>query len=247
MKVIGVIPARYGSTRFPGKPLALVKNKPLLLRVWERVCLAKTLSDVIIATDDNRIADAAKKFGAIVEMTSKDCASGTERVAEVALRHNEAKVFINIQGDEPLISPATIDAIAGVFTDSKEEECVTAYFPTTKNDTPSVLTPDTAKLILDKNGYALYFSRAPIPSPARHSKVKDIIYLKHIGIYGYTRDFLVNKLKNLQPAPMEEIEQLEQLRFLWNGIKIKCVRAESDSIGVDSPEDIRKIEKFLTD
>jgi len=250
MRIIGVIPSRYASSRFPGKPLALIKGKPLIRRVWERAKMAKHLDDVIIATDDERISSAARSFGAKVEMTSARCASGTDRVAEVAARYPDAAAFVNIQGDEPLISPLTIDGVASVFLKDKDGsvECATAVFPTTKIASPEIENASTAKVITDRNGFALYFSRALIPAPAAHASLKSgVIYLKHIGIYGYRRNFLVEKIKSLEPCPMESIEQLEQLRFLYNGIKIRCVNASSDSFGVDTPGDIVKIEKLLSE
>ncbi len=230
MRIVGVIPARYASSRFPGKVLAPIAGKPMLQHVYEKSSRAK-LDRLVVATDDDRVAEAAKSFGAEVIMTSESHRSGTERVAEVALKI-PAEAYINIQGDEPLIHHEIIDAVAdalrageemvSVFTFAKEEE---------------VSSPDVVKVVLDREGYALYFSRQPIPYGAS-------LYLKHIGIYGYTRQTLLN-LTSFPVCDIERSEKLEQLRALFNGIKIKMVATRHRLIAVDRPEDIKKVEEFL--
>ncbi len=198
------------------------------------------MDKVVIATDDERIRAAAEAFGAEVVMTSPDCATGTERVAEVA-RKIEADAYVNVQGDEPLMSPTVIDDVVGALAADDSAACATAFFETV--DEASVKNADTAKIVTDKNGYALYFSRAPIPFVSRHSGAS-VLYKKHIGIYAYRGDVLLG-IAGLPACPAEEAEKLEQLRLLWNGLKIKCVRSAEDTVGVDSPDDIAKVERLI--
>ncbi len=235
MRIIGIIPARYSSSRFPGKPLVLIKNKPLIQWVYEKAIRSVKLDAVFIATDDKRIFSAAKFFGASVIMTPKNCASGTGRVA-IAASKLKGDVFINIQGDEPLISPKTINAVADVFLKNKKIDCATAIFKT--SDLSVVNNQNTVKVVLDKYNNAMFFSRAVIPFC--RDKDKKLYYNKHIGIYGYTRKFLATITK-MSSTELENIEKLEQLKILWHGFKIKCVCAHSDSIGIDRLEDIRKV------
>lgn len=239
MKIIGVIPARYSSERLPGKPLIEIKGKILIQRVWEQAKRAKKLEQVIIATDDKRIFSAARSFGAQAIMTSAICLSGTERVAEVA-KKTSGDVFINIQGDEPLISPSTIDKVASVFIKNKDVLCSTAIYKT--NDKKQMENPNVVKVVVDKNNDALYFSRSIIPYC--RDKSENLTYCKHIGIYGYRRDFLL-KLESLKSPDLEKIEKLEQLKILWYGYKIRCVETDCDSIGVDTPANILKVERLL--
>ncbi|MDI6757131.1 MAG: 3-deoxy-manno-octulosonate cytidylyltransferase [Endomicrobiia bacterium] len=240
MTTICVIPARYASTRFPGKPLALIKGKSLIERVWTNASRASRVTKVIVATDDDRIRDAAESFGATVVMTSPECGSGTERVAEVA-GSVVADAYVNVQGDEPLMSPSIIDAVISALDGDPSADCATAVFET--SDEGVAANQDSAKVALDKNGYALYFSRAPIPFLSRHSSAR-ASYKKHIGIYAYRRDALL-KLSGLPSSPSEEVEKLEQLRMLWHGLKIKCVGVFADTAGVDSPDDIARVERIL--
>ena len=243
MKVIGVIPARYASTRFPGKPLAPIAGKPLIQRVVEQCRRAKTLSEVIVATDDARIADAAKKF-CRVEMTRADHPSGSDRIAEVAARC-EFDGVVNIQGDEPLIDPTVIDAVVGAL---KNSEMSTAATPIT--NPAEYDNPNAVKVVVNGAGRALYFSRRTIPylreaaSRSVSEQLAAFPFLKHLGIYGYRRETLLQLVK-FPVSPLEQAEKLEQLRALENGIQIAVVKVDYDSVGVDVPEDVGRVEKLL--
>lgn len=240
MRTIGVIPARYASTRFPGKPLALIAGVLLIERVWRRVKKCKELDDVVVATDDGRIAAAARAFGGRVVMTSPLCATGTDRLAEVARKaEKKAEILINIQGDEPLIAPGLIDRLARALTADRKLPAVTAAFPL--HDDNEVANANVVKVVMDKDGNALYFSRSPLPY--RRSSSPVTIY-KHLGIYGYRRDFLL-RFASWKPSPLEAAEQLEQLRVLENGCRMKVVVSPRDSFGVDVPSDVKKIERLL--
>ncbi len=238
-----VIPARWSSTRFPGKPLHPLVGKPLVQHVWERSLLAKNISRILIATDDERIAMVARKFGAEVVMTSPDHPSGTDRIAEVATKLRGVTHFINVQGDEPLIDPLLIEKLATTMLRSPAIAMITAATPF--EDFREAENPNTVKVVLDRSGNALYFSRSPIPfhrdTPDLESKV---IPLLHLGIYGYRRDTL-RKLVNLAPTPLELSEKLEQLRALENGISIRVIQTTHQGVGVDTPEDAKKVEKIL--
>ncbi len=230
MKIVGVIPARYHSTRFPGKVLATIAGKPMIQHVYEN-SLSANLSRLLIATDDPRVAAVAESFGAEVVMTSPEHRSGTERIAEVA-KKVEADAFVNIQGDEPLIHPEIINKVVREL--EQGEEMVSVFTIIKPEEAES---PDVVKVILDREGYALYFSRSPIPFGAE-------FYLKHIGIYGYTRTCLLNFV-SYPFSYLEKWERLEQLRALFNGIKIKMVETKRKLVAVDRPEDIKKVEEFL--
>ncbi|MBU4128870.1 3-deoxy-manno-octulosonate cytidylyltransferase [bacterium] len=241
MKAIGVIPARYGSKRFPGKPLADILGKPMIQYVWERVSKTKTLEKVIIATDDERILKKAKEFGAEAVLTSPSSSSGTERVAET-VKGLDTDIVANIQGDEPLIEPRAIDeAIKSLIEDPKILVATLAYRITKKEELGD---PNVVKVVFDKNNFALYFSRSPIP----YSRIQDlgsrIQAYKHLGLYVYRKNFLL-KLAQMKPTPLERIEGLEQLRVLENGYRIKVVETECDSIGVDTPEDLERVKTHL--
>ncbi|MFH1369267.1 MAG: 3-deoxy-manno-octulosonate cytidylyltransferase [Elusimicrobiota bacterium] len=240
MRIIGVIPSRYASTRFPGKPLRLIKGKSLIRRVWEQSKKSRYLDDVIVATDDKRIADEVRSFGGTVVMTSRNCKSGTDRLAEVAWKYERsAGIILNIQGDEPLIHPGLIDRIARELARDRRLMIATAVFPLKRQK--DIDNPNIAKVVIDKDGFAVYFSRSPIPFNRGRGSVR---YFKHIGIYGYRRDFLLKYAKWLQ-TPLEKAEKLEQLRVIESGEKIMTVIADKDSPGVDVPDDIRKIEKLI--
>ncbi|MCK4649177.1 3-deoxy-manno-octulosonate cytidylyltransferase, partial [bacterium] len=241
MKAIGVIPARYGSTRFPGKPLADILGKPMIQYVWERASRAKTLEKVIITTDDERILKKAKEFGAEAVLTSPSLSSGTERVAEAA-KGLEVDIVANIQGDEPLIEPQAIDeAIKSLIDNPKIPVATLAYRMIKKKE---IKDPNVVKVVLDKDNFALYFSRAPIP----FSRIQDpgswITVYKHLGLYIYRKEFLL-KLAKMNPSSLEKIEGLEQLRVLENGYRIKVVETEYDSVGVDTPEDLEKVKAMI--
>ncbi|AKL97456.1 3-deoxy-manno-octulosonate cytidylyltransferase [Endomicrobium proavitum] len=239
MKTAAVIPSRYASTRFPGKPLALVKAKPLVQRVIERVQKCKNVDLVAVATDDKRIFDAVTSLGYKAFMTPQSCKSGTDRIAYVAKKYlKNYDIFLNVQGDEPLIDYMLADKLASELKNSKAEY-VTAAFPIT--DVADIRNPNAVKVVLDSFGFALYFSRLPVPYNRDGAKVK---YYKHMGIYGYTRNFLLNFSK-MRPSVLEKAESLEQLRALSNGKKIKVVIVKQDSIGVDVPADVKRVEKLL--
>ena len=236
-KVVGIIPARWGSTRFPGKPLHPIAGKPLLQRVWEQCRGAKALASVIIATDDMRIAEAAFAWGAEVSLTKSDHASGTDRIAEVARKLCGVSHIINIQGDEPLVDPKLLNQLARKMQRDPKIEMITAVHPF--ENPADAQSPHQVKAVLDRDKHALYFSRAAIPfhrAPAT--------YFRHQGIYGYRRDVLL-RLVRWRPSPLEKAEALEQLRALENGVKIHVVVTRSGSPGVDTPDDARAVERLL--
>lgn len=243
MKILGVIPARYGSTRFPGKPLHLIAGKPLLQHVVERCRLARSLSDVIVATDDERIRTVAAGF-ARVEMTSPAHPSGTDRIAEVVSR-TDAAAAVNIQGDEPLIDPAVIDAVAGALAGAPMSTAATPL-----RDPAEYENPNAVKVVVSASGRALYFSRRTIPylreaaSRSISEQLAAFVFLKHLGIYGYRRDVLL-RLVQLPVSPLEQAEKLEQLRALENDIGIAVVRVDHESVGVDVPADVDRVERLL--
>ena len=243
MNIIGIIPARYASTRFPGKPLHPIAGKPLIAHVVERCREAASLAEVIVATDDDRIAEVAREF-CRVEMTRSDHSTGTDRIAEVAGRV-ECDAVVNVQGDEPLIAPAVIDAVAGALSNA---EMSTAASPV--NNISDVSDPNVVKVVVSAEGRALYFSRRTIPfvrdlaDANAAAQLAAFPFLKHLGIYGYRRETLA-RLVGLEPSPLEEAERLEQLRALENGIAIAVRRVEHDAVGVDVPEDVARVEALL--
>lgn len=243
MKLVGIIPARYASTRFPGKPLALIAGKSLIQRVVEQCKKAKSLAGVIVATDDERIFKAAKNF-CDVEMTAANHPSGSDRIAEVAAKI-PCDAVVNIQGDEPLIDPAVIDSVAGAL---EQFEMSTAATRIKKPD--ELDNPNTVKVVVSAAGRALYFSRRTIPylreaaSSSTNEQLAAFAFLKHLGIYGYRRGALLRLVK-FPVSPLENAEKLEQLRALENGIEIGVVTVDYDSVGVDAPEDVAKVETLL--
>jgi 3-deoxy-manno-octulosonate cytidylyltransferase (CMP-KDO synthetase) len=239
-KAVGIIPARWGSTRFPGKALHPVAGKPLLRHVWERCRRAKKLQRVIIVTDDFRIAEAAFDWGAEVAMTSPNHASGTDRIAEVAAKLKPFTHIINIQGDEPLVDPKLIDRLVHELQRDKKLEMITAAHPFEDRD--DAQSPHQVKVVVNQSGDALYFSRAPIPFFREASEQPK--YFRHQGIYGYRRDLLLRFVR-WKTSPLEQAEALEQLRALENGVRIRVVMTGSGSPGVDTPEDARVIERLL--
>ena len=235
MKVVAILPARYGSTRFPGKPLADIAGKPMIQHVYERTALTSSVDRVIVATDDERIRVAVEAFGGEVEMTRDDHPSGTDRLAEVAGKI-EADLIVNVQGDEPLIDPVMIEAAIAPLLDNPAIEMGTLM---TRIHTPEeYANSNIVKVVVDQAGFALYFSRAPIPH-GRELPVNTIpeATFKHIGLYVYRRDFLL-QYPSLPETPLEQLEKLEQLRALENGHRIRIVETDLQSIGVDTPEDI---------
>ena len=239
MKVLCVIPARYASTRLPGKPLALIAGKPMIQHVYERACHAVMPQEVVVATDSKIVADAVKEFGGKVMMTSPDHPSGTDRLAEVALSYPDIDVIVNVQGDEPMIPPEVIDRLAQAFADDKDLKMATLKTLMGEEDYNN---PNAVKVVTDQNGYALYFSRSLLPYP-RNRKADFKVY-KHVGIYAYRRDFLL-QYAALAPTPMEQIESLEQLRVLENGFKIKVLTSDFQGIGIDTKEDLDAVNKIF--
>ncbi len=232
MKTVGIIPARFASTRFPGKPLAVIFGKPMIQHVYEQ-SLQANLDEVIVAIDDERIAAVVEKFGGKWMMTSANHTNGTERVAEVA-QQIDADVVVNVQGDEPFIQPAQINLLIECFSDAQVQIASLA-----KHETDSALFQRNSivKVVVDNQSNALYFSRSPIPFFREQHTVS---FLKHIGIYAFRKDTLLNVVQ-LPPAPLETAEMLEQLRWISNGYKIKIALTQEDSISVDVPEDLELV------
>ncbi|HVP60512.1 MAG TPA: 3-deoxy-manno-octulosonate cytidylyltransferase [Myxococcaceae bacterium] len=238
MKPVAVIPARWGSTRFPGKPLVLLAGRPLVVHVVEACRLSDAFSDVRVATDDERIAAAVVEAGGSVERTGAHHSSGTDRVAEVAARlPSTVDVVVNVQGDEPLVHPETLRALAGAF-DDPAVEMATLIRPLGEGERSN---PNVVKALVDLCSDALVFSRADVPFAREGAS---IVRWAHQGLYGYRRATLL-RLASLQPTPLERAESLEQLRALENGIRIRCIRTTHTSIGVDTPEDLARAEALL--
>jgi 3-deoxy-manno-octulosonate cytidylyltransferase (CMP-KDO synthetase) len=234
-RILGVIPARYASSRFPGKVLVPIAGKTMLQHVWERASEARYLTDLVIATDDERIRAAADAFRARVVMTLPDHRSGTDRVAEAASTSN-ASVIVNIQGDEPLIDPAAIDAAVLGLLD--QEDAPMATLKKRIENAHEITDPNVVKVVADRAGDALYFSRSPIPFV--REAPGETAYFKHIGLYVYRRDFLL-AYPDLPVGPLEHAERLEQLRALENGFKVRVIETEYDSLGVDTPQDWERV------
>ena len=243
-KIIAIIPARYGATRFPGKALHFLAGKPLVQHVWERCREATRLDGVIIATDDMRIAEAAFGFGAEVAMTRADHPSGTDRIAEVAADlPKKVTHVVNVQGDEPTVSPALIDRLADALHSDKKLRMVTAANVLT--EPADIENPNHVKVVLAKNGDALYFSRSVIPHPfGLAAGASGVTYLRHQGIYGYERRLLARFVR-WKPSEYEMTERLEQLRALDHGVRIKVIVNPDVSVGVDAPEDVARAEERL--
>ena len=239
-KAVGIIPARWSSTRFPGKPLHLIANKPLLRHVWERCVRAKELDAVIIATDDMRIARAAFDWGAEVTMTSKSHQSGTDRVAEVVRKSREFDLILNVQGDEPLTEPRLLNRFVETLRSNPKIDIVTAAHPF--SNAAEASSPHQVKVIVDLQGNALYFSRYAVPFPRNRSA--PIKYLRHQGIYGFRRKALLDFVR-WKPTPLERVESLEQLRALENGVKVHVLLTKHGSPGVDTPADAKALERRL--
>ncbi len=238
MKILCVIPARYASTRLPGKPLADIAGKPMICRVYDRAVQAKCLSEVVVATDDQRVLQAVEAHGGRAMMTAKDHPTGTDRLAEVAAAYPDIDLIINVQGDEPLIEPSIIDALAAAFDGDADLKMATVMTEIT--DEAEQMNPNNVKVVTDRNGYALYFSRSLLPYPRYR---KGVPVYKHIGIYAYKREFLLHYAK-MAPTPLEETEALEQLRALENGYRIKVIRTDHRFVGVDTAEDLAMVNKI---
>ena len=238
-KILGVIPARFASTRFPGKVLAQIAAKTMLQHVYERASLCTYLTSVMIATDDDRVYTVARGFGARVRMTRSDHLSGTDRAAEVASAE-DAEIVVNIQGDEPLISPAAIDA--AILPLVHQPELVMATLKKRIEDRREITDPNVVKVVTNRSGDAIYFSRCAIPFERETSG--NTPYFKHIGLYVYRRDFLL-AYSTLPVGPLETAERLEQLRALENGYRIRVVETEYESLGVDTPEDLERVARLF--
>lgn len=242
MNIIGIIPSRYASTRFPGKPLAMIHGKSMIQRVYEQAQKAKILNKVIVATDDERIFSHVQSFGGKVIMTKQTHPNGTSRCLEAMMQSGleTTEAVINIQGDEPFIDPYQIKQLTSLFNDKRTEIATMAGIIKNKEE---LFDANTVKVVIDKNNFALYFSRQVIPFN-RAQKSEDWInhqtYLKHIGLYGY-RTHILKKLVALPPSPLEKSEKLEQLRWLENGFKIKVKLTDFEDVSVDTPADLKKI------
>ena len=237
MRTLCVIPARYASTRLPGKPLADICGKPMICRVLERASRAQKPEKVIVATDDERIYDAVRAEGGEAILTRADHPTGTDRLAEVAEAYPEVDLIVNVQGDEPLIEPSVIDDLIAPF--EIDENLPMATVMVRMEDAAEQLNPNNVKVIVDKLGYALYFSRSLVPYPRAAAGP---VY-KHIGIYAYRRDFLL-RYARLEPTPLERAESLEQLRALENGYGIRVLETDCRFVGVDTPEDLALVNKI---
>lgn len=243
MKILGIIPSRYGSSRFPGKPLAPLCGKPLVTWVVAAAKKAKTLDDVIVATDDARIKAAVEAHGGRAAMTPSELPSGTDRIACAAGDFSDDDILVNIQGDEPLIDPALIDALANRLAADTKWDMATAVTPIHSQADLDAKT--VVKVVLDREDGALYFSRLPIPCNRDHEpELASGLYVRHLGIYAYRGAFLRRYIAE-KPCALEQTEKLEQLRALWMGAKIAVIRTEDEGVGVDTPEDAARVEALL--
>jgi len=250
LKAIVIIPARYASTRFQGKPLALLQGKRMIQWTYESAQKATTIDTVMVATDDERIFTVVKGFGGQAVMTSPTHRSGTDRLAEAA-RNVDCDIIVNVQGDEPLIRPEQIDQLVEGLRDDPKADMATLM--TKIRDREELVSPHVVKVVTDQDGFALYFSRSPLPylreewhdfTSIKNNHIQDTCFFKHIGIYGYRRPFLLT-FSSLQPTPLEKREELEQLRALEYGYRIKVMVTEYDSQHVDTEEDLKKVEEIL--
>jgi 3-deoxy-manno-octulosonate cytidylyltransferase (CMP-KDO synthetase) len=238
-----VIPARYAATRLPGKPLVNLAGKPMIQHVWERVSQAKKITKVVVATEDERIRTAVRAFGGEAVMTRADHRSGTDRIAEVAVTA-QADILINVQGDEPLISPDAVDELAAAISEDESVQLATLAVPL--QNAKDIMDPNIVKVVLDFEGDALYFSRAPIPWVRDTANAVHARHLKHLGLYAYRREALLD-YQTLPPGDLERVEQLEQLRWMENGYKIRVAETEHDSVSVDVPDDVPRVEKLINE
>ena len=239
--VVAVIPARYASTRFPGKPLAELAGKPIIQHAATRTARARLVRRVVVATDDERIYQSVVGFGGEVVMTSPDHATGTDRIGE-AIADIECDIVVNVQGDEPAVDPVAIDAAVAPLVDDDTLVMSTLAAPIRERE--ELLSPHVVKVVVDKEGYALYFSRSPLPGDRDgvYDVDSHISYRKHIGLYVFRRDFL-DTFVSLNRTPLERAEELEQLRALENGYRIRVVDTEEPCVGVDTPEDLKRLER----
>ena len=254
MKTYGIIPSRFGSSRFPGKPLAMLAGKPLVAWVVEAVKKAKSLDEVFVATDDERIVKAVEQYGGVAVMTPSELPSGTDRIACAADRALRSRgeggfggddILVNIQGDEPLIDPELIDELVAKLKGGKGFEMATAVTPI--KSAADLAAKTVVKVVLDRDDGALYFSRAPIPCDRDHEPdLASGLYVRHLGIYAYRGGFLKRYIAE-PPCPLEKTEKLEQLRALWMGARIAVVKTADEGVGVDTPEDAERVAKILSE
>ena len=248
MKIYGIIPSRFGSSRFPGKPLAMLAGKPLVAWVVEAVKKAKSLDEVFVATDDERLVKAVEEYGGVAVMTPSELPSGTDRIACAARNRfggdfGDDDILVNIQGDEPLIDPQLIDELVAKLKDGKGFEMATAVTPI--KSAADYAAKTVVKVVLDRDDGALYFSRAPIPCDRDHEPdLASGLYVRHLGIYAYRGGFLKRYIAE-PPCALEKTEKLEQLRALWMGARIAVVRTEDEGVGVDTPEDAERVAAIL--
>lgn len=243
MKTYGIVPSRFGSSRFPGKPLAPLAGKPLVAWVVEAVKRAKSLDEVLVATDDERIVAAVEKYGGKAVMTPSDLPSGTDRIAMAAGNFADDDILVNIQGDEPLIDPALIDELVGKLTGDGKWDMATAVTPI--ENVSDLAAKTVVKVVTDRDDGAMYFSRATIPfNRDEEPDVTSGLYVRHLGIYAYRGAFLRRYVAEA-PCELEKVEKLEQLRALWMGAKIAIVRTADRGVGVDTPEDAKRVEALL--
>lgn len=243
MNTLGIIPARYASSRFPGKPLVDIAGKSMIQRVYEQAKKCAHLSDVVVATDDNRIFDHVTGFGGKAVMTGSDHQSGTDRCAEVALKHPEYDVIINIQGDEPYINPDQISKLIACFNDPDTQLATLIKKVLTNEELHNTNSP---KVIINKNSEAIYFSRSPLPHIRGYEPqnwLEHFTYFKHIGIYGYRADIL-GQITKLPVSSLEKAESLEQLRWIENGYRIKVAETDFETHAVDTPDDLQKLSEL---
>lgn len=238
--IVAAIPARYGSSRLPGKPLLHIAGRPMVQHVYDRVLRAAGLDRVVVLTDDERIVKVVEDFGGQAELTPVECASGTDRIAWALERWPGVTAVVNVQGDEPLIDPAAVETIARHLAERPDDLMVTLAVPAEERELEEA---SAVKVVCDLAGRALYFSRARIPFP-RHGNAPAVRPWKHVGIYGYQREALL-RLAKLPPSPLEEVESLEQLRALENGIPIRVLSGSQPSPGVDTPEDLARVQQMM--
>lgn len=249
MKIYGIIPSRYGSSRFPGKPLVMLAGKPLVAWVVDAASKAETLDEVLVATDDGRIADAVESHGGKAVMTPSELPSGTDRVASAARNFigadfDDDDILVNIQGDEPLIDPKLIDELVCRLRDDTSLDMATAATPISSPG--DLAAKSVVKVVTDRDGRALYFSRAPIPCDRDHeADLSSGLYVRHLGIYAYRGGFLKRYIAE-KPCGLELTEKLEQLRALWMGARMAVVKTRDEGIGVDTPEDALRVERLLS-
>ena len=250
MKTYGIIPSRFGSSRFPGKPLAILAGKPLVAWVVEAVKKAKGLDEVLVATDDERIVKAVEEHGGVAVMTPSELPSGTDRIACAARNFlgrdfDDDDILVNIQGDEPLIDPQLIEDLAAKLKDSPKFDMATAVTPI--KTAADFAAKTVVKVVLARDDSALYFSRAPIPCDRDHEpEIGNVLYVRHLGIYAYRGGFLKRYITE-PPCALEQTEKLEQLRALWMGAKIAVVRTNDEGVGVDTPEDAERVAKIMAE